>query len=213
MMPDGQINPLVCPGLSKWGVHHAIGAPGEFEALYEGKGVVMIRQPEQRMISSYEHNLHDWPRSFGLPNGSLAEYAQVVQGCTVRMLSHEYDEASFCGEMSQLTTEDVELAKSRLEKFAFVGLTDEWDLSICLWRAMFGGLCYGADFGDTRLPKGQKSPMHDTSVLNGFVDSIDGELYLKAKEIFAAKMQMYGVSEASCKPCWEHADAHWTANT
>merc|ERR1719188_2977225 len=173
-----------------------------------------MRQPEQRLISNY-----NWVNSGDRDSGnSLQEYAEVNQGCAVRMLTHPnnnpgYD-GPYCGDMSQpLTKDDEDLAKLRLAEFAFVGLTDEWELSICLWRAMFGGLCYGSGFEDTRLPKGWKHPMHDTTVLNGFVDSIDGELYLKAKEIFRAKLQLYGVSDASCKPCWEHADELWSAHT
>merc|ERR1719221_1611184 len=100
------------------------------------------------------------------------------------MLSHAAAEMSFCGEFSPLTREDVELAKTRLEKFAFVGLTDEWDLSICLWRAMFGGLCYGADFANTRPGPDSKTVaggVYDTSALRGFVDDFDGELFAKAQ--------------------------------
>merc|ERR1719343_1093133 len=169
------------------------------------------------MLSSYDHNLHDWPSlgsrfmSMERSSISITEYAEVVQGCTVRMLTHKsesLDSMSHCGDMSELTSDDVTLAESRLENFAFVGLTEEWDLSICLWRAMFGGSCYGSDFGDTRLPRGAKSAHHDTSILDGFVDRFDGQLYKKALDIFAAQMQLYGVNETSCQPCWDHADAH-----
>jgi len=200
-----------CPGLLKWGWHQAIGDPGKFKKYYKGKGVAMIRQPEQRLISSYKHDMHDMPDGFRA--SSISQYADVVQGCQVRMLTHHSDASSYCGDMSELTSDDVKLAENRLEKFAFVGLTEEWDLSICLFRAMFGGSCYGSDFGNTRLPRGVKTEGHDTSILNGFVDRFDGQLYQKAQDIFAAEMQRYGVNETSCQPCWDHADAHWTANT
>jgi len=206
-----------CPGLSKWGDHHAIN--GEFRQEYQGKGVMLMRQPDQRLISSYEHNQHDWPMGWS-PAQSLTQYAQVIQGCTVRMLTHNFSDtegagASNCGEMSPLTDDNVEEAKRRLKQFAFVGLTEEWDLSICLFRAKFGGLCYGSDFGDTRLAddRGTKTEGHDTSVLEGFRDHIDGQLYETAQEIFAAEKQRYGVNEASCKPCWDHADTHWTEHS
>merc|ERR1719401_1549095 len=110
----------------------------------------MMRQPEQRMISHYLYT--------NRTQLSLHDYAEENQGCTVRMLTHPQAPSlslghvlDHCGAMSRpLTRDDVELAKRRLDKFAFVGLTEEWPLSICLWRAMFGGLCYGADFEDTR---------------------------------------------------------------
>merc|ERR1719436_1784591 len=119
----------------------------------------------------------------------------MVQGCTVRMLTHALETGSKCGDMSPLTEGDMELASSRLEKFAFVGLTEQWDLSICLWRAMFGGLCYGSDLSNTRLAPGRSTPLHDVSVLDGFVDHIDGELYSKAHKIFERNLQLYGVNE------------------
>mmetsp|Transcript_64136 Transcript_64136/g.141343 ORF Transcript_64136/g.141343 Transcript_64136/m.141343 type:complete len:340 (-) Transcript_64136:108-1127(-) len=204
----------VCPILAKWGGHRAIGAPGEFERHYKGKGVMMMRQPEQRLISSWEHEQHDWPEYWHLPPADLQQYSEALQGCTVRMLTHdEQGDDSACGDMLPLKHKDVELAKKRLDQFAFVGLTEEWDLSICLFRTMFGGLCYGSDFQDIRLPKGKATALHDTSPLNGFVDRFDGELYVKAQEIFAAEMKYYGVNESSCKACWDHADLHWTQNT
>merc|ERR1719336_1328515 len=100
MKTNHGLNTSTCPGLLKLAHHQAIGAPGEFEAHYAGKGVAMIRQPEQRLISSYGHNQHDWP--YLLPAKSLAEYSQVVAGCTVRMLTRAPDtsgpNSSHCGE-------------------------------------------------------------------------------------------------------------------
>ena len=34
--------------------------------------------------------------------------------------------------------------------FAFVGLTEEWDLSVCLFHRMFGGECHVREFLDVR---------------------------------------------------------------
>jgi hypothetical protein len=216
-----------CPGLAKWSNHYAIGEPGVFESHYEGKGVMMMRQPEQRLISAYNYNHMGWPQGFsGWPwdptqsygnhdEPSLLEFAEVVQGCTVRMLTFPDLMGHATQEMSRpLRQDDVELAKRRLDKFAFVGLTEEWPLSICLWRAKFGGLCYGADFGDTRPGDDHAAnETYDTSILRGFADKFDGELYARAQQIFKADLQKYGVNATSCKPCWDHAAAHWTTNT
>merc|ERR1719401_892886 len=116
----------------------------------------MMRQPEQRIISGFTYGLLGWPQSYGATRtASVLDYAEVTQGCTVRMLTHTSKVDGYCGDISPpLTQDDVELAKSRLQKFAFVGLTEEWDLSICLFRAMFGGLCYGADFDNIRPGRG-----------------------------------------------------------
>lgn len=43
------------------------------------------------------------------------------------------------------------LALERLNKFAFVGLTEEWDRSICLFHQKFGGTPFGAEFAADRV--------------------------------------------------------------
>ena len=48
---------------------------------------------------------------------------------------------------SKITLEVAQEAAKRVrEGFAFVGITEEWDLSACLFHEMFGGDCHAWDF-------------------------------------------------------------------
>merc|ERR1712061_613708 len=75
----------------------------------------------------------------GTPEYSDAEnlvlrYGQCVEGCMTRMITGE-----LCGQAPSANISDKkalaleELAKARMEKFAFVGLTERWSESMCLF--------------------------------------------------------------------------------
>ena len=60
-----------------------------------------------------------------------------------------------CGPPCPPLTPNVNLAVRRLETFAFVGLVEEWALSVCLLHTMHGPTfhserCYAAEFGNSR---------------------------------------------------------------
>merc|ERR1740130_1700859 len=91
-----------------------------------------------------------------------------------------------CGKQVAVTDDMVELALWRLsDGFAFVGLTEEWALSVCLFHAMFGGDCHEREFLNVR--PGVKHADHenyDASVLEGWVDPYDGALYAHTAKTF-----------------------------
>jgi len=191
------------------GDHHGMEG-GLYDATYSGHGVTMMRQPEQRMISSYDHWQSEPAERDETPtNLSAREYAARSQGCAVRMLTRQKAFTHDCTTDTPPTPAEVATAKERLSGFVFVGITSHWDLSVCLFRAMFGGLCYGSDFSNVRARPGEEAPLHDVSRLDGWVDQADGELYEHALGIFAASLLRHGVSQDSCQPCFEHASAHW----
>lgn len=120
------------------------------------------------------------------------------------------------GQASWPTDDEVKLAVKRLRTgFTFVGITEQWPLSICLGHRMLGGRCRTSDFVDTRvtarsggLPQ-VKLNLHpepwDVSPLKGLTDPYDGAVYKAAQEIFAENLQRHNVSFESCKPCFEEA--------
>merc|ERR1719313_133277 len=133
----------------------------------------MVRAPKSRISSGYIHNLHDCgalQMKYGiLENGPpklaldgiidpsiLEEYAACVHSCTVNMLIGRYcqyktsDKGEFLVPSEEQQALDVQAALSRLPKLGFVGLTDNWDLSICLWHAKFGGECLPVEFQNLR---------------------------------------------------------------
>ena len=44
----------------------------------------------------------------------------------------------------------LSLARTRVRQMAFVGMTEAWDLSVCLFHAMFGGECLAVEFNNSR---------------------------------------------------------------
>jgi hypothetical protein len=120
--------------------------------------VVMLRDPAQRILSGYHHDLSDChaimrkyncKTAFGKtrcdgdietedghykrdPNSiSPLEYAKCVENCTANMLT-----GRSCDHSALV---DVDRAVKLVDEVGFVGLTDEWALSICLWHRRFGG--------------------------------------------------------------------------
>merc|ERR1719414_1687542 len=119
----------------------------------------MFRQPEQRLLSAFAFDggwvPFGWGWRFPTPPSSVLEYAHFAQGCAVKMLTRtgyatgdltlpaNVDYTRVCQDNSTaVTSDEVALAVSRVgSAFAFVGITDEWSLSMCLLHATFGGDC------------------------------------------------------------------------
>jgi len=200
--------------------HSALGVSPQ--SVTEGHAVTMLRQPEQRIISAYLNNAHSWPLwYYEREPYDILEFAKVVSGCAVRMIVRdvksqgaEKDSPSACGSLEPATLAEVSLAKKTLrESFVFVGITDEWDLSICLLHAVFGGDCLATDFVDFNPGSAQGSAtngtasQYDTSVLHGYQDVYDGALHAEAQSLFREQMQRYGVSQETCQPCFQQASS------
>jgi len=180
-----------------------------------GHFVAMFRQPEQRLISQYYDSNYGpswlwkggvkvWP--FQTEPPSLLEYAEWNAGATVRQLTK-----SSCEPFNELplpTSEDLSAAIDILkEDFAFVGITDQWALSVCLFRAMFGGQCLLSDLGNTRPGEYSNGSLYDTTELNGWVDVWDGPVYAEAVSIFDSTRNVYGVTSEWCSSiCQGHVD-------
>jgi len=89
--------------------------------------------------------------------------------------------------------------------FAFIGITEQWDLSICLFNKMFGiHRCNAAQFENTRPTEGNHSAEYDVSELGEWKDD-DNEIYDLAKRLFEAKLLEYNVNNFSCQSCWQEA--------
>ena len=183
------------------------------------KVVLMLRPTRARIISGFINNLHDCVdlqtelrlnehgRSMeGKVDAKLLRrYVDCVQSCTTNMLVGKY-----CGEGAiplwargnslqksvEHSSSDVKEASARLEKVGFVGLTDQWDLSICLWHAMFGGSCLPAEFTNTR--KTTRTLSNDERDMLASFKLVDDAIYSKARERFLALLETYGVTPQSC---------------
>lgn len=90
----------------------------------------------------------------------------------------------------------VEAVQRLREGFAFVGLTDKWRLSICLFHAMYGARCNDSEFQDVNRQR--QNSTWDAAALQGFHDPFDGLLYKEAQRIFHENLELYGVTEENC---------------
>uniref|UniRef100_A0A7S1QTZ7 Sulfotransferase n=1 Tax=Alexandrium catenella TaxID=2925 RepID=A0A7S1QTZ7_ALECA len=204
--------------------HRGIGESGsDYYAEREGTFMIMLRGPEQRLLSAWKDmrgaskwgvlndDLMDPSRSWGgwptteLPTPSV--FAEYARGCAVRMLTRP---GLVCGGAGGPPREDeVELAVERLRTgFSFVGLTDQWALSMCLFDAMFHTGCSPLQFEDARPgpdKRNNSTTGYEEDRLHGITDPYDEKLYAEAVKIFKANLERYNVSEASCQPCWQVA--------
>merc|ERR1719281_1303106 len=179
------------------------------------KVVMMVRAPKSRISSGYIHNFHDcYPlqKKYNLEENAhpafaldgniesdiLEEYAICVQSCTVNMLIGRGCEYARKDEIEVPSDEerasDAQTAISRLRKFGFVGLTDQWDLSICLWHAKFGGECLAAEFTNLH----QARVEYDEGSFPESLHLNDQDLYDEAAELFAKELEKYDVTPESC---------------
>lgn len=218
--------PGVCPGVpddliisyKTFGEMHAYGFEHQYKAL-DKDGACPGGFSHIGGHEDYHYGQASWPYGREKPARDEVEYLQRMQGCMVRMLVHKGDMRVSCGGRDYSwppTDDEVKLAVKRLRTgFTFVGITEQWPLSICLGHRMLGGRCRTSDFVDTRvtarsggLPQ-VKLNLHpepwDVSPLKGLTDPYDGAVYKAAQEIFAENLQRHNVSFESCKPCFEEA--------
>lgn len=186
--------------------------------------VMMLRQPEQRLLSGFFAGKHGWQERTRRGVTPLS-YAHKLQGCQVRYLTRGGDQ---CDSRQQPPSEkEVERAILAIKRFQFVGISEEWDLSICLWHRMFGAASAAAGGGGTRpwwsacrpqhfrntrptglpLAVNQQATVHaaterDVSALNGFRDEADRRLYAIGRRLFRRRLAEFNVSHASCAPCF-----------
>lgn len=163
-----------------------------------GRGVIFLRQPEERLASAYASR---WNVRAG---ESMAAYASRAHGCSVKMLARQSSGRENCLEAPHPSDAEVALAIERLWGFAFVGLTEEWGASICLFHAMFGGRCHEAEELNTR-PTIASSRTQAESMLGNKsigVDPYDGALHEVAKEIFYAGLRNFRIEPGMpCQYC------------
>mmetsp|Transcript_65886 Transcript_65886/g.212526 ORF Transcript_65886/g.212526 Transcript_65886/m.212526 type:complete len:283 (+) Transcript_65886:75-923(+) len=171
-------------------LHDAIGVGcNSLSSNHSEQFVTLFRQPEQRLISGFHDSWHSWAGGL-FP--SMKQYAKGVSGCAVRLMT-----GYPCGKGPI----NVDEALHNLHTmFAFVGLTEEWDLSVCLFHRMFGGACHPREFINVR-PGGSHKPgeAYDVAVLDGFKDEPDGILYAEANKTFWANIEKFEVTEESCR--------------
>ena len=88
-----------------------------------------------------------------------------------------------------------------MEGFAFVGLTEEWALSICLFHLKFKTPCLASEFLDTR-PTNYSASSQARSESKPLVrDTADLAVYAAVQLRFWREVAQYGATPDRCKRC------------
>ena len=74
---------------------------------------------------------------------------------------------------------------------AFVGLAEHWDLSVCLFGAMFGGAFAPHAMLHNYRPRNERAARAE-ALLPEYVDELDDAVYAEGERIFAAQLRRYG---------------------
>ena len=170
--------------------------------------MTMLRQPEQRLLSQYYDDKELFraePTVFYCGENRTDE--RIMSLDEFKLKYAHWETGQIAGNRP-VTEADVPVALKRLrEGFAFVGLQEEWELSICLFHVKFGGHCRQVEFLNTR--PGNQSAMgtslYNTSILNGWVDEMDRIVYAEAQSIFFDDLLSFGVSHETCQRCYQEA--------
>ena len=197
--------------------HQAIG---NYTAS-KGKLMGFFRDPDQRILSGYHRlvntftegcfnwneapdcasGVQSWMAIQRGPRQPILEFADLWKGgMTFQLTAATGSPLDVI--RPKVTLDDAREAARRVkEGFAFVGITEEWDLSICLFHKMFGGRCQAIEFEDTRPSFSGKTSdtEYNTSELMGFHDDIDAVVYDAALQVFKAHLIAYNVTYESCR--------------
>eukprot|EP00045_Choanoeca_perplexa_P022311 m.9085 g.9085 ORF g.9085 m.9085 type:complete len:292 (-) comp9355_c0_seq4:73-948(-) len=163
--------------------------------------LVMIRDPRRRILSAYHYGLH----VFGMSDEARATMTNSVKsvtdfirfpgvaGCMTNLLT-----GHTCA--SVVTPGRAEQAIQVLRQAAFIGITDDWDASICLFHAMFGGQPVPVEFHNVRptatlTARGQPYQHSAHKAISIEEDPADWQVYQAALDIFRTRQRAYGKPE------------------
>ena len=213
------------------GVQHAGISRGNFEE-YRGRFFALFRDPRARGWSAYNEFVGDAAtRQLFPPN----QYAKCIAGAQVKMLTGEVGPLAYsslrchcpvingtapfrtvsCARGCGATVPDMALAKRRFDEgFAFVGLTEEYAMSICLFAAKFNVPCLSGLFANSRpsSKRGSHAFVHHHRVdlnltrndnassdsFSVFADPYDMALHGWATARFQKDLEQYGLSSEIC---------------
>jgi len=189
-----------------YGLHNYL--PKDISVKY----ITMLRDPIDRVVSHYyyvlrqpEHYLHEevCGRGMSLKEYVLSELTSELCNGQTRLL------ASFDGEVIDFNKKDIidgndlKIAKINLQKyFSFVGITEEFDVSVLLLREIFKwDKIYYYKKNASRSRPTLSSIGDSVKDIISKNNSIDMELYEYAKDLFHEKLKFYrDPIEAGLKP-------------
>jgi hypothetical protein len=137
---------------------------------------------------------------------ALMAFARSRQGFVTRMLAgkmsvgHARDAGCPGRELSQPPEALVSLAISRLDGFRFVGLTDEWARSVCLFHRMHGDRrCRPGEMVNSRPSGPRTAHLHEETLRAlGFRDPADEAVFAAARGRFERSLERWGIDDNVC---------------
>ena len=197
----------------RWGSHATLMTSTGWKE-YRGHMFSMFREPSSLAASSIQY--------FGKARRSgysLKEYSERVWGTTTSMINGQKTDGLEClgnpkrnrCPWAKGKEPDVARAIMRLDAFAFVGLTEEWSLSICLLHAQHGGKCRPVELANSRNTSSYwladqakdkakdkaQAPVVDPT--NATYDPYDGELFKAVQHRFWSDVKKAGLSRKECE--------------
>jgi len=155
----------------------------------------MFREPFDRLVSGFNYDRH--------MDGKLRHYRQLIGkavrgqnrgtqfemyykfgellGCQTKMVV-----GYRCASHSVLTKSHLKKAKQRIKRMRFVGITNDWNRSICLFHKQFGGQIFDVEYRDERAGHYKK---HEFRRVN---DIFDDELYNYVKKLVHERFHEFG---------------------
>lgn len=175
--------------------------------------VGMFRKPSQRLISAFRNGMH----ANGFSDDEFEQIQAVcghrdlascyagfpgIAGCMARMLTGDK-----CAESFQMREGRFDGGRARLQEalkaldsMAFVGLTERWEESVCLFHRMFGGRINSAEF--LKVHEGSRHHgAYGEEELEGFRDEVDEKIYEAAKRRFEADLADVAQATGSMAIC------------
>ncbi|KAL3927659.1 MAG: hypothetical protein SGPRY_002724 [Prymnesium sp.] len=182
----------------------------------------MFRDPIMRAKSGYIRARENSAiiNNKSSPDMTLEQYMPHVEGYVTKMLAgqmevrragsnvyegrYEYCEAEpmlrngvAARPCAKVTNASLSIALHRLQGFAFIGMTDAWNKSICLFHLKFGGNCTSHELQNIR--KTNSSAMHEVNRLRAsFRDRYDSAVFHSAQNLFLSDIKRYGVNKKRC---------------
>jgi hypothetical protein len=162
------------PGTELMSTEQALGVSGGAAPFHAGLSVKMLAGQESGMCG-FMHCTNVNASNTTWPYANSATWT-VQNGC----------------QTPGTIVPDVDLAIARLDGFKFVGLQEEWKLSVCLFHTLLGGECFAVEDSVSRAGK-------YNGTATGGDDPYDDALYAAVEKRFRSDLLKHGVTEESCR--------------
>jgi len=140
----------------------------------------------------------DDPKAHQDAEETVMAYVRCISGCMANMISGQGRCSRLKPDSEKARISKLEVAKAKLSRFAFVGVTERWNESMCLFAKLFpreGGKAYPEDRVNRNyrpsLAKSCEDLVEDVWRKNGYRDEEDEEVYAYAVQRFEHELANY----------------------